>query len=101
MRTETGVSSGTTASSDWAESIENKTQIEVAKTIVKTAVAGAVNTIHQVRNIFYDKKNFFLEIWGMIDLARSILINNYGGNKVKPHIVFPLIIAPGAQTFFE
>lgn len=49
MRTETGVSSGTTASSDWEEKTENKTHIQVAKTIVKTAVAGAVDTLERVR----------------------------------------------------
>ena len=75
MRTETGVSSGTTASSDWEESIENKTQIEVAKTIVKTAVAGAVNTIHQVRNIFYDKKNSFF--FGNLGHDRSCKVYPY------------------------
>ena len=51
MRTETGVSSGTTASSDWEENTENKTRIQVAKTIVKTAVAGAVDTLEKVRRL--------------------------------------------------
>ena len=49
MRTETGVSSVTTASSDWEENTDNKTRIQVAKTIVKTAVAGAVDTLEKVR----------------------------------------------------
>ena len=51
MRTETGVSSGTTASSDWEENTENKTRIQVAKTIVETAVAGAVDTLQKVSSI--------------------------------------------------
>ena len=50
MRTETGVSSGTTASSDWEENTDNKTRIQVAKTIVKTVVAGAVDTLEKVRS---------------------------------------------------
>ena len=51
MRTETGVSSGTTASSDWEENTENKNRIEEAKTIVKTAITSAVKTVQQVGDV--------------------------------------------------
>ncbi len=53
LRTETGVSSGTTGSSDWEEKADDHARLRVAQSVVDSAVAGAVNTLRQVSGCFF------------------------------------------------